>query len=247
MSIRKRRSDQSGRAPLSSPSQSPVASRDERQRFWAAIAAGMASEDAAVGAGVARRAPSRAGQHHTGGRSPTRAGSVDNLPGVATQLRHPKRRPGVSRNDSAVARRAGRSPPKTGEACAQRGIASLCGGTTGRRRCRSKRGSRSRPRPCPGTAVGMDRGRIGGGNRLESQGRGTLRRDLTACLRSGRVLRMPRARTRGRGKTFISREIMIQPTSGGSNRSRCAGPLGRRPHPRSWQLRCCASLCSTHS
>jgi IS30 family transposase len=41
------------------------------------------------------------------------------------------------------------------------------------------------------------------------QGRGTLRRDLTACLRSGRVLRIPRARTRGRGKTFISPEIMI--------------------------------------
>jgi IS30 family transposase len=41
------------------------------------------------------------------------------------------------------------------------------------------------------------------------QGCGTLRRDLTACLRSGRVLRMPRTRTRGRGKTFISPEIMI--------------------------------------
>ena len=35
------------------------------------------------------------------------------------------------------------------------------------------------------------------------QGRGALRRELTACLRTGRVLRMPRARTRGRGKTFI--------------------------------------------
>ena len=31
----------------------------------------------------------------------------------------------------------------------------------------------------------------------------------TACLRTGRVLRMPRARTRGRGKAFISPEIMI--------------------------------------
>jgi IS30 family transposase len=36
-----------------------------------------------------------------------------------------------------------------------------------------------------------------------------LRRELTACLRSGRALRTPRARTRGRGKTFISPEIMI--------------------------------------
>src|ERR1700687_4912226 len=55
------------------------------------------------------RAPSRAGQYHTGGRSPARVGSIDNLPGVAAQRRHPKRRPRVSRNDSAMARRAGRS------------------------------------------------------------------------------------------------------------------------------------------
>jgi IS30 family transposase len=41
------------------------------------------------------------------------------------------------------------------------------------------------------------------------QGRGALRRELTTCLRTGRVLRTPRARTRGRGKTFISPEIMI--------------------------------------
>jgi IS30 family transposase len=36
-----------------------------------------------------------------------------------------------------------------------------------------------------------------------------LRRELTACLRTGRALRMPRARTRERGKGFISPEIMI--------------------------------------
>jgi IS30 family transposase len=41
------------------------------------------------------------------------------------------------------------------------------------------------------------------------QGRGALRRELTACLRTGRPLRIPRARTRGRGKAFISSEIMI--------------------------------------
>ena len=41
------------------------------------------------------------------------------------------------------------------------------------------------------------------------QGRGALRRELTACLRTGRVLRMPRARTRRRGKNFVSSEIMI--------------------------------------
>ncbi len=41
------------------------------------------------------------------------------------------------------------------------------------------------------------------------QGRGALRRDLTACLRSGRVLRVPRARVGQRGKGFVSPEIMI--------------------------------------
>jgi IS30 family transposase len=42
------------------------------------------------------------------------------------------------------------------------------------------------------------------------QGRGALRRELTACLRTGRVLRIPRARARSRGKSFVSPEIMIR-------------------------------------
>jgi len=41
------------------------------------------------------------------------------------------------------------------------------------------------------------------------QGRGALRRELTACLRTRRVLRVPRARVRSRGKGFVSPEIMI--------------------------------------
>jgi IS30 family transposase len=41
------------------------------------------------------------------------------------------------------------------------------------------------------------------------QGRGALRRELSACLRTGRVLRVPRARSRGRGKSFLAPEIMI--------------------------------------
>jgi IS30 family transposase len=44
---------------------------------------------------------------------------------------------------------------------------------------------------------------------LYVQGRGALRRELTACLRTGRALRVPRARTRGRGKSFVAPEIMI--------------------------------------
>jgi IS30 family transposase len=43
---------------------------------------------------------------------------------------------------------------------------------------------------------------------LYVQGRGALRRELTACLRTGRALRVPRARTR-RGKSFVTPEILI--------------------------------------
>lgn len=44
---------------------------------------------------------------------------------------------------------------------------------------------------------------------LYVQGRGALKRELTACLRTGRALRVPRARSHGRGKAFITPEILI--------------------------------------
>lgn len=44
---------------------------------------------------------------------------------------------------------------------------------------------------------------------LYIQGRGALKRELTACLRTGRALRMPRSRVRGRGKSFVTPEIRI--------------------------------------
>jgi IS30 family transposase len=44
---------------------------------------------------------------------------------------------------------------------------------------------------------------------LYVQGRGALRRELTACLRTGRALRVPQARTRRRGKHFLTPEVMI--------------------------------------
>jgi IS30 family transposase len=44
---------------------------------------------------------------------------------------------------------------------------------------------------------------------LYVQGRGALRRELTACLRTGRALRVPRARSRARGKGFVTDEILI--------------------------------------
>jgi transposase, IS30 family len=44
---------------------------------------------------------------------------------------------------------------------------------------------------------------------LYVQGRGALKRELVACLRTGRALRVPRARTRGRGKKFVTPQVMI--------------------------------------
>jgi TPR repeat protein len=52
MRTRRRRSDRAGRGVLRSPGRPPVARREDRPRFWAAIAAGVASDDAAVHAGV---------------------------------------------------------------------------------------------------------------------------------------------------------------------------------------------------
>jgi len=44
---------------------------------------------------------------------------------------------------------------------------------------------------------------------LYVQGRGALRRELTACLRTGRALRVPRKRVRGRGKSFVTPDILV--------------------------------------
>lgn len=44
---------------------------------------------------------------------------------------------------------------------------------------------------------------------LYVQARGALQRELTACLRTGRALRIPRERVRARGKSFVTPEIMI--------------------------------------
>src|SRR5262249_60692864 len=44
---------------------------------------------------------------------------------------------------------------------------------------------------------------------LYVQGRGALRRELVSCLRTGRALRVPRARTQVRRKQFVSAEVLI--------------------------------------
>jgi transposase, IS30 family len=41
------------------------------------------------------------------------------------------------------------------------------------------------------------------------QSRGALKRELVACLRTGRALRVPRARVGARGKQFVTEQVMI--------------------------------------
>ena len=52
MTVRRRRSDRSGRSKLHSPGRPDSARREELVRFWAAIATGRSSENAARDAGV---------------------------------------------------------------------------------------------------------------------------------------------------------------------------------------------------
>ena len=59
MIARKRRSDRALRAKSHSPGRPGVARREDRRRFWALIAAGQSSEDAAIGVGVSQAVGSR--------------------------------------------------------------------------------------------------------------------------------------------------------------------------------------------
>src|SRR5881296_3935368 len=52
MTTRRRRSERAGRAKLRSPGRPSVRRHEKQRRFWAAIATGHSSEDAAVSAGV---------------------------------------------------------------------------------------------------------------------------------------------------------------------------------------------------
>ena len=54
-----RRSDRCSRAKLRSPGRPGVGMREHRRRFWAFIAAGLSSEEAAMGVGVSQPVGSR--------------------------------------------------------------------------------------------------------------------------------------------------------------------------------------------
>jgi IS30 family transposase len=70
---------------------------------------------------------------------------------------------------------------------------------------------------------------------LYIQGRGALKRELTACLRTGRALRMPRSRLAGRGKSFVTPEVRISERPAVSAGPRLRREVADRAVPGHWE------------
>jgi len=268
-----RRLHAAGRRPMRSPGRPPVARREDRQRFWAAIARGLSSEDAAREAGASPVVGARwfreAGGMASITKAPLSGRFLSFLEREEIAIFYAR---GCGVNE--IARRLGRSPSSISREL-RRNAATRYGRVEYRATTAQWHADRRARRPksaklvtndqlrhyveerlsgavqrSDGTDVAGPRTRWIGrrhgrrqdrrwakawspeqvANRLRVdfpddasmrvsheaiyqslyiQGRGALRRELTACLRSGRALRVPRARTRGRGRGFVSPEIMI--------------------------------------
>ena len=261
------------RAPMYSPGRPGVNQRQARQAFWARIAAGASSEDAALAIGVSQPVGTR-WFREAGGMPP-----IDLVPRSGRYLSFAEREElallkAQQLGIREIARRMERSPSTISREL--RRNAETRGGVLGYRatvaqwkaeraaerpkvvklaenaRLRSYVQDRlagtvmdARGKPFPGPRVpwkGRRHGRRADrrwgkcwspqqiSRRLQVdfpddasmrisheaiyqalyvQGRGALRRELSACLRTGRALRVPRARTRQRGKNFITPAVMI--------------------------------------
>jgi IS30 family transposase len=270
---RRRRSDRAGRPAMWSPGRPPVARREDRQRFWAAIARGLQSEDAAVEAGVSPAVGVR-WFREAGGMPPVTQAPLSGrylsfgereeialLRARGCGVREIGRL--IGRSASTISRELRRNAATRGGGLEYR--ATTAQWHADRRARRPKvaklavnarlreyvqdRLSGAIERPDGSRVAGPDVRWIGRrhGRRkdrrwarswspeqisgrlcidfpddesmrisheaiyqsLYVQGRGALRRELTACLRTGRALRVPRSRTRGRGKQFVTDEVLI--------------------------------------
>jgi IS30 family transposase len=270
---RRRASDLAGRPAMRSPGRPSAGRKEHRQRFWAAIARGVASELAAVEAGVSPAVGVR--WFREGGGMP----SVTLAPTWGRYLSFAEREDvAVLRAGGCgvreIARQLGRSPSTISREL-RRNAATRGGKLEYRASTAQWHADRRALRPKPaklavnsglrlyvqdrlsgtvqrpdGTAVAGPEVRWNGrrhGRRkqrrwgrswspeqisarlrvdfpddesmrvsheaiyqsLYVQGRGALRRELSACLRTGRALRVPRARVRGRGKGFVTDEVLI--------------------------------------
>jgi IS30 family transposase len=261
------------RGQMASPGRPTVAWREDRVRFWAAIARGVSSEEAAAEIGVSQAVGTR-WFRHAGGVRPKLAMSVSGRYLSFSEREDIALWRAQGAGVREIARRLGRSPSTISRELRRNAStrtyrleyrASTAQWHAERRARRPKtaklaaderlrayvqdRLAGTITRPDGGAVPGPDVQWIGRrhgrradrrwatswspeqiANRLpvdfpddESmrvsheaiyqalyvQGRGALRRELTACLRTGRALRVPRARTHGRGKNFVTPEIMI--------------------------------------
>src|SRR5437762_1078463 len=261
------------RGQMPSPGRPTVAWREDRVRFWAGIARGLSSEEAAAGIGVSQAVGTRWFRHAGGvgpnlpatvsgrylsfseredialwrvqgvgvreiarrlGRSPsaisrelrrnasTRTYRLDNRASTAQwHAERRARRPKIAKLAANEALRtyvqdrlAGTIIRRDGQAVPGPGVRRT-GRRHGRRSDRRWSASWSPEQISSRLRVDFpdDESRRVAHEAIYQglyvQGRGALRRELTACLRTGRALRVPRARTRGRGKKFVTPEIMI--------------------------------------
>ena len=273
----RRRSDRALRAKCPSPGRPGVARREDRRRFWALIAAGRSSWDAAIGVGVSEAVGSR-WFREAGGMPPSTLGRSSKPPSGRCLSFAEREEIALWRAQGhgvrEVARRLGRAPSTISREL-RRNAATRSGGLEYRATTAQWHAERAarRPKPAklvthpalrayvqdrlagavaapggaavPGPAVPW-KGRRHGPRQprrwarawspqqisrrlrldfpgdeamrisheavyqsLYVQGRGALRRELTACLRTGRALRVPRARSRGRGKSHVAPEVKI--------------------------------------
>jgi IS30 family transposase len=258
---------------MRSPGRPPVGRREHRQRFWAAIAQGLSSENAGVAAGVSPAVGSR--WFREGGGMPTLSRAplsgrylsfaereeIAILHAQHVSVRETARQ--LGRSPSTVSRELRRNAATRGGRLEYRATTAQWHADRQAKRPKVARlaanqqlrdyvqqrlaGKITRPdgMAVRGPAVGWIGRRHGRRkdrrwahcwspeqitNRLPIdfpddetmrisheaiyqalyvQGRGALRRELTACLRTGRALRVPRARTQGRGKQFVTPEVLI--------------------------------------
>ena len=277
----RRRSDRALRSKLRSPGRPPVAQQTHRRRFWVLIAAGVSSEDAAIGAGVS--APVGARWFREAGGMPPSTLARSSKPLSGRYLSFAEREElAIQHAQGLGVRQIARNMGRSGSTISreQRRNAATRGGELDYRASTAQwHAERAARRPksaklalntalrtyvqdrlagmvvapsgsaVPGPRVSW-KGRRHGARKdrrwasawspeqiahrlsldfphdetkrisheaiyqsLYVQGRGALRRELTACLRTGRALRVPRARSRGRGKSFVVPEVMISERS----------------------------------
>jgi IS30 family transposase len=273
----RRRSDWALRDKMRSPGRPGVASREDRRRFWAFIAEGLSSEDAAMDVGVSQPVGSR-WFRVSGGLAPSHLSRLSKplsgryltfaerediallraqgagvqevarrLGRAASTISRELRRNAATRGGNLDyrattaqwhAERAARrpKPAKLASNAALRsyvqerlaGLVALPGGVGVTGPAVSWKGRRHGPRQHRRWARAWSPQQIAARLRLDHpgddtmrisheaiyqalyvQGRGALNRELTQCLRTGRALRVPRARAQSRGKSFVTPELLI--------------------------------------